>query len=566
MTNKVFKPGKKLKLAIAGTVLEGLLAGSNFLVLYQVLELIFGSKITFEDIKRATFVLGIIFVLRLFLYAVSYTESQIGGAIVSKNIRVKLGDKLRKIPLGAFTKQRIGYYVNAATSEVADYEQILTHKLADIIKYVVLLVMVSLYVAYLKPEAGIIMLIVLLLLWPTMKLSIRQVKKYGTAKNLAREENVSAITEYLTGSQTLRSYGLAGEKNKALRSSMKHFSTISYLYERSVLPIGFAFMFLAYAGAAIVIYISVLAMIRGEINVPEMITLNMISLFACKVDATLYISLVAYRNLLISKGKIVSILSETEEKEASSKYEPRNHNIIFKNVSFAYEEGQNVLEDVSFEIPENKITAIVGESGSGKTTIFNLLSKYYEPNKGSITIGGVELGKVSAEMVLSDISMVDQDVFLFNDTIRNNLRFASPKAKEAEIEEAIRQANCDFVGNFEEGADTLVGENGNRLSGGERQRISVARAILRKSPIVLLDEATSSLDIENELLVKKAVLNLLKAKRTVVMIAHTLPIIQSANQILVVKGGRIVESGRHEDLLAKGGEYASMWKASIQVK
>lgn len=566
MKNKVFKPGKKLKLAIAGTVLEGLLAGSNFLVLYQVLELIFGSKITFEDIKRATFILGIIFVLRLFLYAVSYTESQIGGAIVSKNIRVKLGDKLRKIPLGAFTKQRIGYYVNAATSEVADYEQILTHKLADIIKYVVLLVMVSLYVAYLKPEAGIIMLIVLLLLWPTMKLSIRQVKKYGTAKNLAREENVSAITEYLTGSQTLRSYGLAGEKNKALRSSMKHFSTISYLYERSVLPIGFAFMFLAYAGAAIVIYISVLAMIRGEINVPEMITLNMISLFACKVDATLYISLVAYRNLLISKGKIVSILSETEEKEASSKYEPRNHNIIFKNVSFAYEEGQNVLEDVSFEIPENKITAIVGESGSGKTTIFNLLSKYYEPNKGSITIGGVELGKVSAEMVLSDISMVDQDVFLFNDTIRNNLRFASPKAKEAEIEEAIRQANCDFVGNFEEGADTLVGENGNRLSGGERQRISVARAILRKSPIVLLDEATSSLDIENELLVKKAVLNLLKAKRTVVMIAHTLPIIQSANQILVVKGGRIVESGRHEDLLAKGGEYASMWKASIQVK
>ncbi|MCR4933489.1 MAG: ABC transporter ATP-binding protein/permease [Lachnospiraceae bacterium] len=566
MTNKVFKPGKKLKWAIAGTVLEGLLAGSNFLVLYQVLELIFGSKITFEDIKRATFILGIIFVLRLFLYAVSYTESQIGGAIVSKNIRVKLGDKLRKIPLGAFTKQRIGYYVNAATSEVADYEQILTHKLADIIKYVVLLVMVSLYVAYLKPEAGIIMLIVLLLLWPTMKLSIRQVKKYGTAKNLAREENVSAITEYLTGSQTLRSYGLAGEKNKALRSSMKHFSTISYLYERSVLPIGFAFMFLAYAGAAIVIYISVLAMIRGELNVPEMITLNMISLFACKVDATLYISLVAYRNLLISKGKIVSILSENEEKEASSKYEPRNHNIIFKNVSFAYEEGQNVLEDVSFEIPENKITAIVGESGSGKTTIFNLLSKYYEPNKGSITIGGVELGKVSAEMVLSDISMVDQDVFLFNDTIRNNLRFASPKAKEAEIEEAIRQANCDFVGNFEEGADTFVGENGNRLSGGERQRISVARAILRKSPIVLLDEATSSLDIENELLVKKAVLNLLKAKRTVVMIAHTLPIIQSADQILVVKGGRIVESGKHEDLLAKGGEYASMWKASIQVK
>lgn len=566
MSNKGFKAGKKLKVAIAGTILEGLLAGSNFVVLFKVLELIFGDSITFEDIKKTTFILGIIFIVRLVLYAASYTESQIGGAMVSKNLRVLLGDKLRRIPLGAFTKQRIGYYVNAATSEVADYEQILTHKLADIIKYVVLLIALSVYAAYMNKAVGAIMFVVLLLLWPTMKLSIRQVKKYGTAKNLAREENVSAITEYLTGSQTLRSYGLAGDKNKSLRSSMKHFSDISYQYERSVLPIGFAFMLLAYVGAAATIYITVNAMLNGDMSIPALITINMLTLFGCKVDATLYISLVAYRNLLISKGKISGILEEKQESEAIEEFNPSHHNISFKNVSFGYEEGNEVLKKVNFEIPENKITAIVGESGSGKTTIFNLISKYYEPNEGSITIGGRELGKTSAEMVLSHISMVDQDVFLFNDTIRNNLRHAAPNAKEEEIEEAFKLANCDFVDTFEDGADTVVGENGNRLSGGERQRISVARAILRKSPIVLLDEATSSLDIENELLVKKAVLNLLKAKRTVVMIAHTLPIIQSADQILVVKDGRIVESGTHDELLAKSGEYAAMWRASIQVK
>jgi ATP-binding cassette subfamily B protein len=221
---------------------------------------------------------------------------------------------------------------------------------------------------------------------------------------------------------------------------------------------------------------------------------------------------------------------------------------------------------MSFEIPENKITAIVGDSGSGKSTIFNLILKYYEPEKGKIMIGGEDISKANAEQVFSDISLVDQDVFLFNDTIKNNLLFAAPEASEKEVLEACRKANCNFIERLPDGIDTVVGENGNKLSGGERQRISVARAILRKSNIVLLDEATSSLDIENELLVKKAVLNLLTLGKTVVMIAHTLPIIQSADKILVIKDGKVVESGTHEELIEKKGKYNSMWKASLQVK
>ncbi len=578
MNDRAFKIGRRLKIAIAGTVLEGFLAGSNFLVLLQVLKLIFDKEVTFDDIKKATLILGIIFILRLVLYSVSYTESQVGGAAVSRNLRITLGDKLRRIPLGAFSKQRIGYYVNAATSEVADYEQILTHKLADIVKYVVLLAVIAFYAAYMNIFVGIIMALVLLLLLPAFMLSAKQVKKYGTAKNLAREENVSAITEYILGSQTLRSYGLAGDQNEALRSSMNHFSNISYLYERSLIPVGFTYFLFSYVGAAATILITVNAMLGGSLNIsanamqggslsiPEMITINMFSLYSCKVATTLYISLVAYKNLMISKRKITDILCEKEEEEKTGDFSPEHHDIVFENVSFSYEKGQEVLEDVNFKIPENKITAIVGESGSGKSTILNLIAKYYEPDSGSITIGGENLGSASAEKVLSQISLVDQDVFLFNDTIKNNLRFAAPGTTEEDIYEALDQANCDFVEKFENGAETVVGENGNRLSGGEKQRISVARAILRNSPIVLLDEATSSLDIENELLVKKAVLNLLKAHKTVVMIAHTLPIIQSADKILVVKEGRIVESGTHKQLLSKGGVYADMWQASIQVK
>ncbi len=566
MNKKVFRPGVRLTAAIAGTVVEGLLTGCNFIVLFRVLEIIFGNGITFDDIKRSVIWLGIIFLLRLVLYAVSYTESQIGGAEVSKNLRTEMGDKLRRIPLGAFTKQRIGYYINSATSEVGDYEQILTHKLADIIKYLVLLFALSLYAASMNLSVGLIMFVTLCLMIPTMILSVKQVKKYGTEKNLAREENVSAITEYLTGSQTLRSYGLAGDKNKALRSSMKRFSDISYSYERALLPIGFVYMFIAYFGAAVSIWLSVDAVFSGMLSAPELIILVMLSLFSCKVDATLYISLVAYRNLLISKEKIVGILEEKEEEKTNGNYSPKRYDIEFRNVMFEYESGQSVLKDMSFVIPENKITAVVGESGAGKSTIFNLISKYYVPDSGSILIGGENMSEAAAERILKDISLVDQDVFLFNETIRNNLRFASPESSDEDIENACLQANCSFIDGLKDGLDTYVGENGNKLSGGERQRLSVARAILRKSPIVLLDEATSSLDIENELLVKQAVLNLLKAHKTVVMIAHTLPIIQSADKILVVDDGRIVESGNHEELLAKGGKYTAMWNASMLVK
>lgn len=566
MNNKAFRPGGRLIAAIVGTVIEGLLTGCNFIVLLKVLEIIFGNGITFEDIKKSSVLLGVIFLLRLVLYSVSYTESQIGGAEVSKKLRTKMGDKLRRIPLGAFTKQRTGYYINAATSEVGDYEQILTHKLADIIKYLVLLLALSLYAASMNLYVGLILFVTLSLMIPTMLFSIKQVKKYGTAKNLAREENVSAITEYLTGSQTLRSYGLAGDKNKALRTSMKSISDISYSYERALLPIGFAFMLIAYIGAAASIYLSVDAVFRSVLSAPELIILVMLSLFSCKVNATLYISLVAYRNLLISKNKIAGILGEKEEEQVSGNYDPKKYDISFRNVVFEYEAGQPVLKDMSFDIPENKITAIVGESGSGKSTIFNLLSKYYIPDSGRILIGGEELSEASAERILSDISMVDQDVFLFNDTIRNNLRFAAPEASDEDIERACREANCTFIDGLKDGLDTYVGENGNKFSGGERQRLSVARAILRNSPIVLLDEATSSLDIENELLVKQAVLNLLRSHTTVVMIAHTLPIIQSADKILVVDDGRIVESGDHKELLEYGGKYASMWDASMLVK
>ncbi len=563
MNQTVFKMGGKLKLSIAGVVMEGLLAGCNFLVLFQVLHLIFEQNIGFSDILRATGMLALIFVLRLVLYMAAYTGSQTGGADVSRNIRIAIGDKLKHIPLGLFTKNRTGFYINAATSEVGDYEQILTHKVADITKYCILLGMVGLYACTLHLLIGLIILTSTLLIIPSMALSVRQVNIYGVRKNRAREENVSAITEYLTGSQTLRSYALVGAKNESVTEAMREYSNVSYEYERAILPIGFGFVFCSYMALAAAIALSVQSWLSGSVEPATVILLIMLPIFVAKLNLTLFIDLTAYRNLLISKKKISGIFAEKEERAEDMSFSPKSVEIRFKDVDFSYVEGEPVLRGASFTIPAHGLTAIVGDSGSGKSTVLNLISKYYEPRRGSITIGARDIANAPSEQVLSYISMVDQDVFLFNDTARNNIRYARPNATDAEIEAACRLANCDsFIRAMEKGYDTEIGENGNRLSGGERQRLSVARAILKDSPIILLDEATASLDIENELMVKQAVTNLLKADKTVVMIAHTLPIVRHADRILVLDGGRVTESGTHDELVAAGGKYAAMWAAS----
>ena len=306
--------------------------------------------------------------------------------------------------------------------------------------------------------------------------------------------------------------------------------------------------------------------VAGTLNTVDYLLICMLPLFCAKLANSIFVDLTSYKNLMISKNKILSVMNELEETGSMEPLHTATHEITFDNVDFAYVPGEPVLKHATFTVPDQKLTAIVGDSGSGKSTILNLIAKYYEATSGTISIGGKPINHIAAERVLEQVSMVDQDVFLFDDTIRDNIRHARPNATDTEIEAACREANCDsFIRKMEKGYDTPTGENGNLLSGGERQRISIARAILKNSPILLLDEATASLDIENELAVKQAIANLLKEKKTVVMIAHTLSIVKNADQILVMGDGRIAESGTHEELLAKGGKYAAMWNAEQKI-
>ena len=559
---KVLKKNKNFYCGVIFTVLEGLLSGSNFMVLYAVMQMLYRNEIRINTLLTLTGVLAGIYFLRLFVYSFGYTQGQIGGAKVSKNIRLHLGDKIKKIPLSRFTKGQTGQYINTITSDVSNYEKVLTHKTGDLAKNISLSVMLIVFVAVIWFPAGIILLCTDLLLIPAFWFSFRAVKKYGNEKNQICAENVSSIVEYVTGIQTFRAYGIGGTKNETVTKAMKDFSDISYIYEAKVIPIGSILGVLAWCSIPVVMVAGIGPVLNGELDLISYLLISMLPLFLAKLETTIFVDLTSYKNLTISKRQITSIFKEPEETGSMEPLQTATHEINFDNVDFSYVPGETVLKHATFTVPDQKLTAIVGDSGSGKSTILNLIAKYYEANGGTISIGGKAINHVAAERVLEQISMVDQDVFLFDDTIRENIRHARPNATDEEIEAACREANCDsFIRKMEKGYDTPTGENGNLLSGGERQRISIARAILKNSPILLLDEATASLDIENELAVKQAIANLLKEKKTVVMIAHTLSIVKNADQILVVADGKIVEAGTHDELLAKGRKYAAMWNA-----
>lgn len=562
MSNNPMKKGARFYSSIILNMMEGLLSGFNFIVIYQAMQFLWAGTTTMPALLSLTGSLGVIFLLRLVIYGFGYTQGQIGGAAVSNRVRLFLGDKIKRIPLSRIVRGQTGDYLNVVTSDVNAYEKFLTHTVGDLCKHAAFCALLIGWVATIWLPGGILLFCVELVLIPFLWLTFRVVRKYGTQKNAVTAEAVTSIVEYVTGIQTFRAYGVGGIKNKSVVSAMKNYSDASYKYEKHGIPTNAVQCIFLWSGVPLMAWAASKPMLAGQLEPVSYLLLCILPVLLAKLSDSISRELMSYKNLKISRDKILDLIREKEENGSMKPFTTPTHEIEFRNVNFSYISGEPILKDVSFLVPDRKLTAIVGDSGSGKSTILNLISKYYEADSGTISIGGKPVNDVAAERVLEQIAMVDQEVFLFDDTIRDNIRYARPGAGDREIEAACREANCDgFIRRMRQGYDTPAGENGSMLSGGERQRLSIARAILKNSPILLLDEATASLDIENELAVKQAIANLLKAKKTVVMIAHTLSIVKNADQILVVSEGRIAESGTHEELLKKNGKYAAMWNA-----
>ena len=559
----VLKKNRNFYIGVGGTVLEGLLSGSLFMLLYSVMQFLWSGQFDMNRVLALTGIIAVVFLLRILIYSYGYTKAQIGGAEVSKNIRLFMGDHLKRIPLSRFTQGQTGDYINTITSDVNNYEKILTHKVGDLAKNFALSLMLIVFVMTLYVPAGIILLIADLLLIPGLWLSFRMVRKYGKEKNDICAENVSSIVEYVSGIQTFRAYGVGGMKNKTVINAMREFCRISFVYEAKVLPIGAGFGILSWLSCPLVIWLSYAPWIAGTLNTVDYLLICMLPLFCAKLANSIFVDLTSYKNLMISKNKILGVMNEPEETGSMEPLQIATHEITFDSVDFSYVPGEPVLKHATFTVPDQKLTAIVGDSGSGKSTVAKLIAGYWDVTSGSITLGGHELKEIPLSEIVAQISYVSQDNYLFDESIRENIRMGRLSATDQEVEDVARKCGChDFIMGLEHGYDTIVGGAGGHLSGGGRQRIAIARAMLKDAPIIIFDEATAYLDPENESLIQEAISKLVQGK-TLIMVAHRLYTVTGADQLVVVNQGRIEATGTHEELLKKCPLYKEMWLAHI---
>ena len=369
MKNPINQKNRDFKIGFVMNIIEGLLSGSNFMLIYLVFQSFWNDTLTLEMVFLLTAAVAVILILRLFLYRTGYVRFELGAAAVSKAIRLFLGDKLKNIPLSRFTMGQTGQYLNVMTYDVNSYEVILRHKIGDIAKYTALSIMLILFVATMWLPAAAILLIVLLLTFPTMTIVSTLVKKYGQKKNKVQSDAVNGMVEYVSGIQTLRAYGVAGEKNEKVIEKMKQYSHISYLYEIKLVPVGLIRNVLSWCSLPLIMWLAASPWLSGELSTPSYFMICLMSIYLSKLSFTLVADCLSYKNNSISKEKILELMEMPEETGSREPFITATHEVTFQDVCFSYVQGEPVLNGISFTAPDQKLTAIVGGSGSGKSTI-----------------------------------------------------------------------------------------------------------------------------------------------------------------------------------------------------
>ena len=506
------------------------------------------------------------YLARTLLYNGALSLSHRATFSILKTIRQLLLAKLPRLPLGTVMDTPSGKLKQTIVDQVDSMETTLAHLFPEMTANITAPVLTILFLFVLDWRLALLSLAVFPVAFFFMMMVMGGYGKDFAGAVQATNEMSAAMVEYIHGVEVIKAFN-QGKKSYA-RLVDKVMANARYYYNwmrRSQLGMSMAYAFFP-AQMLTVLPLGWVFYTHGTLTVQTFITVIILSLGMAGpiVAAFNFVDTLAQVNTTVAQ--VDEILRAPEQDHSETPVTFAGHDIRLQNVSFGYREGQEILHDVSLTVPQHSMTALVGPSGSGKSTLAKLMAGFWDVQTGTITLGGHDLKDIPLPQLYDQVAFVTQDNYLFDDTVRENIRMGRLSATDRQVEAAARAAGCDrFIGHLENGFDTLVGGGGAHLSGGEKQRIAIARAMLKDAPIVILDEATAYIDPENEAVIQQAVARLVKDK-TVIVIAHRLSTITDADNIVLVQDGRIAAQGRHEQLLASSSLYREMWQAHIGTK
>ena len=546
--------GDKFKLSIVLGVIEALAAAMKIPAIMYIMIGLLNKEPMEKYIYGSLLIMVISISIGVFCKKYSTVLQTKGGYNASAFTRIKIAKHLRYLPMGYFNSNSIGEISSVTTNTM--------EILGDVAARVVMLTtqgiletsMIILMLLIFDLRIGIVALIGIVVFFIINSMMQRVSKKDSEEKIECDIELINQIMEYLQGISEVKSYNLFGKQSKKLNDANRACEKINTKMEMLFVPYHFLQNITTKITASIIVLLCAYFYINDTMELVYCIgmTISAFMLYSSLECAGTYSSLLHVVSICVDKAEAILKLDTMDID--GEEIEPLNHDIELNHVSFSYDK-RKIIDDISLFIPEKTTTAIVGPSGGGKSTLCNLIARFWDVDEGSVTLGGVNVKDYSMNALMSNFSFVFQNVYLFQDTIENNIKFGSQEASHEEVIEAAKKACChEFISKLPDGYNTVIGEGGASLSGGEKQRISIARAIMKDAPIVILDEATANVDPENEKDLMDAIEALTKEK-TIIMIAHRLKTVRHADQIVVVDKSRIVQRGNHDQLMKENGIY-----------
>ena len=468
--------------------------------------------------------------------------------------RIEIAEHLKYLPMGYFNQNSLGYITSVATNSMEALADVATRVVMMVTQGILTTAVVVLMICAFDLRIGGIAILGVLLFFAVNSLLQKKAKEIAPTKDAADRKLVEKVLEYIQGIAEVKSYNLTGEKSKALNRAVDENTAANIKLEITFVPIMFLQSLTAKLIGVVIAGVSVAFYLNGTMELLNAVVMVIAAfiLFGALDSAGSYSALL--RNVDLNVSKAQSALDMPTMDIDGRDITPTNYDIDVENVEFSYDK-RKIIDGVSVHIPQKTTTAIVGPSGGGKTTLCHLIARFWDVDRGCVRLGGMNVKDYSMDSLMKNFSFVFQSVYLFQDTIANNIRFGQPDAPMEKVIEAAKKACChDFIMALPDGYETIIGEGGANLSGGEKQRISIARAIMKDAPIIILDEATANVDPESEQELTSAIEALTKEK-TIIMIAHRLKTVRHADNILVIDGGKIVQSGTHDELMHQGGIY-----------